>query len=79
MRAKRPPLLDRARWWWMFRDVWANDITLAASGGRVFLEMHTRSRYKRCIVVKTTPDELRLLADQIRDMLDDPEKIDVQL
>ncbi|WP_433364137.1 hypothetical protein [Streptosporangium sp. CA-115845] len=68
-----PSLRDRLAWWWMFRDVAASDITLAASGGSVFLELHTRARFKGCIVAETTPDELRLLAEQIRDILDDTE------
>lgn len=66
-----PRLLDRVRWWWMFRDVHAGDISLAGSGGRVFLELHTTARFKRCIVAETTPDELRLLAEQIHDILSD--------
>ena len=37
------------------------------------MELHTRARFKRCIVAETTPDELRLLADQIHDMLDEPD------
>ncbi|MEU4410723.1 hypothetical protein AB0F88_39985 [Streptosporangium sp. NPDC023963] len=69
----RPSLLDRARWWWMFRDVTASDVSLTGSGGRVFVELHTRARWKRCIVVEVTPDEARGLSDQIRDMLDEPD------
>jgi hypothetical protein len=72
----RPSLLDRARWWWMFRDVRALDVSLTGSGGRVFVELHTRRWFKRCIVAEVTPGELRLLADQIHDVLDEPEETD---
>ncbi len=70
-----PSLLDRARWWWMFRDVRALDVSLTGSGGRVFVELHTGRRFKGCTIVEVTPDEARGLADQIRDMLDEPEKV----
>lgn len=66
-----PRLLDRVRWWWTFRDVHASDISLTGSGGRIFLELHTQARFKRCILAETTPDELRLLAEQIHDILND--------
>lgn len=68
---RRQQLLARLAWWWMFRDVHASDMSLTGSGGRVFLELHTTARFKRCIVAETTPDELRLLAEQIQDILSD--------
>lgn len=71
-------LRDRFAWWWTFRDVHASDISLTGSGGRVFLELHTSARFKRCILAETTPDELRLLAEQIHDILDESETADVQ-
>ncbi|MEV7013322.1 hypothetical protein [Streptosporangium sp. NPDC051022] len=68
---RRPHLLDRLAWWWTFRDVRATDMSLTASGGSVFLELHTPAWFKRCISAEVTPDELSLLAEQIGDILDD--------
>lgn len=68
---KRRSPLDRARWWWTFHTLTGSDVGLNGSDGRIFLEFHARRRFKRCILVEVTPDELQALADQIQDLLND--------
>lgn len=53
--------------WWIFRDVDATDISIAASGDQGYLIVHTRCRFKRVLNITVDRDELLLLAEMIRD------------
>jgi hypothetical protein len=53
--------------WWIFRDVDATGIEIAASGDEGYLIIHTRSRFKRVIAVTVDRAELLGLAGMIRE------------
>jgi hypothetical protein len=64
-----PSLINRIRWWWMFRDVKGMDPDLTASGDRVTIDIGTPAWFKRCLSIQLSPEDLRLLHDMLSDHL----------